>query len=63
MNEGAGQPTRVWLEDVVDGMQMQSDESTAYPDRRSGEVIVINDDEAELAEDEAVRGMGRWRTG
>ena len=40
----------VKLDDIIDGMESQSDESYAFLDKRTGEVILINDYEIRAAE-------------
>ncbi len=41
----------VWLGDVVDQMEMQSDEYQAYLNRRTGELVAISEEEVRLAEE------------
>lgn len=43
---------RVKLQDVVDGLEMQADEMSAYLNKRTGELIPVTDEELEEAEDE-----------
>lgn len=45
-------PILVSLDDVVSQMEMQTDESTAYLNRRTGELITISEEEVRLVEDE-----------
>ena len=44
-------PLPVNLKDVVNEMQMASDELTPYINRKTGELITVTDDELRLAED------------
>jgi hypothetical protein len=48
--EGSIRTCRVALDDVIDGLEMHSDEAAAYPDCDTGTVVAINDDIASLAE-------------
>jgi hypothetical protein len=45
-------PIRVRLSDIIDGMEMQSDEMTAYLQRPTGRVLVVSDDALQAAEDD-----------
>ena len=42
----------VSLKDVVQAMDFQSDETTPYLNRRTGEIETINDEDRRFAEDE-----------
>ena len=43
---------RVKLDDIIDGLECQSDESSAFLDKRTGKVVLINDYEMRAAEDD-----------
>jgi len=43
---------RVKLEDIMDGLECQSDESSAFLDKRTGKVVLISDYEMRAAEDD-----------
>jgi hypothetical protein len=43
---------RVKLESILEGMESQSDESSTFLDRRTGEVVLISDEELRAAEDD-----------
>jgi hypothetical protein len=44
--------TRVKLAEIIDGMESQSDESSPFLNKRTGEVVLITDYEMRAAEDE-----------
>jgi hypothetical protein len=45
-------PPRVKLDDIVEGLEAQSDETYAFLDRRTGQVALISDHEMRVAEDD-----------
>lgn len=45
-------PIRARLSEIVDGMEMQSDEMTAYLHRPTGRILVVSDDAFRAAEDD-----------
>lgn len=49
---------RVALHDIIDGMQWQSDEMTAYLNLTSGQVVPVSDED--LAAAEAGDGLADW---
>ena len=52
---------RVKLEDIIDGLESQSDESSSYLNKQTGEVVLINDDEMRAAEDdEPIEDFVEW---
>ncbi|HEY2956071.1 MAG TPA: UPF0158 family protein [Candidatus Eisenbacteria bacterium] len=52
----------VALRDVVDQMDLPSDEMTAYLNRRTGELVVVTDTDRELAEEEEEpTGLPDWQ--
>ena len=52
---------KVKLEDVIDGLEAQSDETHSYLNRRTGEVIWLGDDMLRRAEDEDdLEGEPAW---
>ncbi|SCZ08543.1 hypothetical protein [Alkaliphilus peptidifermentans] len=44
----------VKLEDIIEGLEIQSDEMRVFLNLRNGEVITISDEEIRAAEDEAL---------
>ena len=42
---------RVKLEDIIQGMEFQSDESTSYLNKNTGEVVTISEEEFGAAKD------------
>jgi len=42
---------RVKLEDIIEGLESQSDESSSFLNKRTGEVVLINDYEMRAAEE------------
>ncbi len=44
--------TRVKLDDIIEALEVQTDESNTYLDKRTGEVVLINDYEMRAAEDD-----------
>ena len=54
-----GSPVK--LSDVIDAMELQSDESPMYLDKRSGKAVMISADISSYAEgDEAIEGLPDW---
>jgi len=50
------------LDDIIDGLECQSDESHSYLDKRTGKVILINDEELCAAEDdEPIEDFPDWQ--
>lgn len=45
-------PKRVRLSEIVDGLEMQSDEMTSYLHRPTGQVITVSDEALRAAEDD-----------
>jgi hypothetical protein len=43
---------RVKLDDIIEGLESQSDESHSFLDKRTGEVVSISDEEMQAAEDD-----------
>ncbi|MBA7522809.1 hypothetical protein ES705_14929 [subsurface metagenome] len=43
---------RVKLDDIIDGMECQSDESSSFLNKKTGEVVLISDYEMQAAEDD-----------
>jgi hypothetical protein len=53
--------TRVKLDDIIEGLEAQSDESNAFLDKRTGEVVLINEYEMRAAEDdEPIEDFPDW---
>jgi hypothetical protein len=44
--------TRVKLDDIIEALEVQTDESNTFLDKRTGEVVLINDYEMRAAEDD-----------
>ena len=52
---------RVKLEDIIEGLEFQSDESQSFLDKRTGQVVLINDYELRTAEDnEPIEDFSDW---
>ena len=52
----------VKLQDLIDGLECQSDEQTSYLDKRTGEVVSIGDEEFDAAEgDEPLDDDPEWQ--
>ncbi|NIP22398.1 MAG: hypothetical protein GWN67_20060 [Phycisphaerae bacterium] len=52
----------VKLDDIIDGMECQSDESNSYLDKRTGEVVSLSDEEMQAAEDdEPIEDFPEWQ--
>jgi len=52
----------VKLEDVIDGIEMQADESESYLNIKTGEVVIISDEELSAAEeDKSVDLFPEWQ--
>jgi hypothetical protein len=43
---------RVKLDDIIEGLQFQSDESSSFLDKRTGKVVSVSDEEMQAAEDD-----------
>jgi hypothetical protein len=53
---------RVKLDDIIEGLECQSDESHSYLDKRTGKVILISDEELCAAEDdEPIEDFPDWQ--
>jgi len=53
---------RVKLDDIIEGLECQSDESHSYLDKRTGKVILISDEELFAAEnDEPIEDFPDWQ--
>lgn len=53
-------PKRVALEDVIDGLDMQTDDVTAYLDRDTGTVVMVGDEIAYLSERDERDTLADW---
>jgi len=52
---------RVKLEDIIEGLEFQSDENQSFLDKRTGQVVLINDYELRTAEDdEPIEDFSDW---
>jgi hypothetical protein len=52
----------VKLDDIIEGMECQSDESQSYLDKRTGTVVSISDEEIQAAEDnEPIEDFPEWQ--
>lgn len=52
---------RVKLENIIDGLESQSDESSSYLNKHTGEVVGITDDQIRAAEDdEPIEDFPEW---
>ena len=55
---------RVKLTDVIDGLESQSDESSSFLNRQTGEVVLISDEEMQAAEeDDPIEDFPEWQQG
>ena len=53
---------RVKLDDIIEGLECQSEESHSYLDKRTGKVILISDEELCAAEnDEPIEDFPDWQ--
>jgi len=53
---------RVKLDDIIEGLEFQSDERHSFLDKRTGEVVSISDEEMEAAEDdEPIEDFPDWQ--
>ncbi|UCC97181.1 MAG: hypothetical protein JSW66_15205 [Phycisphaerales bacterium] len=53
---------RVKLADIIDGLESQSDESSSFLNKKTGEVVLITDEELSAAEeDEPVEDFPDWQ--
>jgi len=54
----------VKLDDIVDGLESQSDESSSFLNKKTGEVVLITDEELNAAEDnEPIEDFPDWQQG
>jgi len=52
----------VKLDDIIEGMECQSDENHSYLDKRTGTVVSISDEEIQAAEDnEPIEDFPEWQ--
>ena len=55
-------PTLAKLSDIIDGIEFQTDESNSYLNKKTGEVVRINDEEFGAAEDdEPIENYTEWQ--
>jgi hypothetical protein len=53
---------RIKLDDIIEGLECQSEESNSYLDKRTGKVILISDEELCAAEnDEPIEDFPDWQ--
>jgi len=53
---------RVKLNDIIEGLESQSDEGHSFLDKRTGEVVSISDEEMQAAEDdEPIENFPDWQ--
>ena len=53
---------RVKLDDIIEGLECQSDERLSYLDKRTGTVVLISDEEIQAAEDnEPIEDFPEWQ--
>jgi hypothetical protein len=53
---------RVKLDDIIEALEFQSDESHSFLDKRTGEVVSISDEEMRAAEDdEPIEDFSDWQ--
>jgi hypothetical protein len=53
---------RVKLDDIIEGLELQSEERYAFLDKRTGEVVSISDEEMQAAEDdEPIEDFPDWQ--
>ena len=54
--------THVKLNDIIEGLEFESDERNSFLDRRTGEVVSISDEEMQAAEDdEPIEDFPDWQ--
>ena len=54
--------TRVKLEEIIDGLESQSDESSSFLNKKTGEVVFITDEELNTAEEnEPIEDFPDWQ--
>lgn len=52
----------VKLEDIINGIEMQADESSSYLNIKTGEVVIISDEESSAAEeDKPIDSFPEWQ--
>jgi len=52
---------RVKLEDIIEGLEFQSDENRSFLDKRTGQVVLISEEEQNAAEDdEPIEDFPDW---
>ena len=52
---------RVKLDDIIEGMEFQSDESTSYLNKNTGKVVTISEEEFTAArDDEPIEDFSEW---
>ena len=55
-------PTRVKLDDIIEGLEAQSDENCAFLNKKTGEVVLISEEEQRAAEDdEPIENFPEWQ--
>jgi len=53
---------RVKLNDIIEGLELESDERNSFLDKRTGEVVSISDEEMQAAEDdETIEDFPDWQ--
>jgi len=53
---------RVKLDDIIEGLEAQSDESNCFLDKRTGQVVLFTDEEMSAAEDdEPIENFPDWQ--
>ena len=54
--------TRVKLNEIIDGLESQSDESSSFLNKKTGEVVLISDEELNAAEEnEPIEDFPDWQ--
>ncbi len=54
--------TRVKLDEIIDGLESQSDESSSFLNKKTGEVVFITDEELNAAEEnEPIEDFPDWQ--
>jgi len=54
--------TRVKLDEIIDGLESQSDESSSFLNKKTGEVVLISDEELNAAkENEPIEDFPDWQ--
>ena len=54
--------TRVKLDEIIDGLESQSDESSSFLNKKTGEVVLITDEELNAAEEnEPIEDFPDWQ--